>query len=78
MKTPVWFAPWGWVYRPTAPAGWLLAIIAGLFSLQIIAQALLAYRSFGATVFVSFPYVVSAGTLLNWIASKTSQHPNNK
>ena len=72
LKNPVWFEAWGWTYRPVSTAGWLLVAIALLFLAQVLVGAFLAYRSLGAIVFVTFPYVVSCGTLLNWIASKTA------
>ena len=71
-KELIWFSPWGWTYRPINAAGWLLVTVAVLFSLQVIGEAYLAYRTLSAVVFVSFPYVISTGTLYTWIASKTT------
>ena len=68
-----WFTPWGWIYRPIAWQGFLIALLALLFCAQVFLAVDRNAHSASDTLYAIFPYVTSVFLLLNWVASKTSQ-----
>lgn len=75
---PVWFKPWGWIYRPVSAIGGLLVLLCAVFCVQVFLQVDHYSRSVSDTFYGVFPYVVPGLMLLNWIASKTSADPDEK
>lgn len=72
MRRP-WFTPWGWVYRPVSWPGMVLVAMAAVFCTQVFLAVDRHSHSVSDTLYGLFPYVVSCLTLLNWVASKTSE-----
>ncbi len=71
LNTP-WFRKAGWVYRPIRWQGWVITVIAAVFSVHI----LLAVDAFTTspidTLYGIFPYIVPAFLLWLWVAKETS------
>jgi hypothetical protein len=72
MKTK-WFHEWGWFYRPVAWPGWLALILTVAFCVQVFTAIDRHSHSASDTLYGIFPLWVSAGTLLGWVASRTSE-----
>lgn len=70
-----WFAPWGWVYRPTSWQGVLLVLLAAVFCLQVFIAVDRRSHSVSDTLYGIFPFVAACLMLLSWVASKTSGGP---
>ncbi len=70
---PVWFKPWGWIYRPNSWQGIILLLLTLAFCAQVFIAVDRNAHSVSDTLYGIFPYVVPAFMLLNWVASKTSQ-----
>ncbi len=70
---PVWFKPWGWIYRPNSWQGIILLLLTLAFCVQVFIAVDRNAHSVSDTLYGIFPYVVPAFMLLNWVASKTSQ-----
>lgn len=67
-----WFAPWGWIYRPTAWQGVALAVLAAIFCGQVFLAVDRHSHSVSDTLYGIFPYIAPTLMLLNWVASKAS------
>ena len=72
MKRP-WFRPWGWVYRPVAPQGWLVLVLTLMFCVNVFLAVDRHSHSASDTFYGIFPFVVPAFGIAGWIASRTSQ-----
>ena len=68
-----WFKPWGWVYRPVSWQGVLLTLGTPTFCAQVFAAVDRHSHSVSDTMYGVFPFFVPALTVLNWVASKSSQ-----
>ena len=75
---PVWFRPWGWIYRPASAVGWMLVLLTVVFCGKTFIAVDRLTHSASDTLYGIFPYVVPSLMLLNWIASKTSGAPNDR
>ena len=69
--SPVWFRPWGWIYRPVAAIGWLLVLLTAVFCGKVFVMIDHLSHSASDTFYGVFPYIVPSLMLLNWVASKT-------
>lgn len=69
----VWFAPYGWLYRPVSWQGGLLVLMTMIFCIEAFIAVDRHSHSVSDTFFGVFPYVVPAFLLLNWIAAKASK-----
>jgi hypothetical protein len=67
-----WFRQWGWIYRPVAWQGWAASLVSLVFCAHVFVAVDRHSHSASDTLYGIFPYVVSALTLLNWMASKTA------
>jgi len=67
-----WFKPYGWIYWPTTWQGWLVTVLADLFVLHILLFVITRAQSVSDAMYASFPYLVPAFLLWNWIAAKKS------
>jgi peptidoglycan/LPS O-acetylase OafA/YrhL len=72
MKRP-WFRPWGWIYRPVAPLGWLVLALTLMFCANVFIAVDRHSHSASDTLYGIFPFVVPAFGIAGWIASRTSQ-----
>lgn len=72
--THIWFAQWGWIYRPVSLLGWLASILSVAFCVQVFVAVDRHSHSVSDTLYAVFPYFVSSFLLLNWLASRTSRH----
>ncbi len=68
-----WFREWGWFYRPVVWPGWLALTLTVAFCLQVFTAIDRHSHSVSDTLYGIFPFRVSAGTLLGWVASRTSE-----
>jgi hypothetical protein len=75
---PVWFRPWGWIYRPVASVGWMLVLLTLVFCGKVFVSGDHQSLSVSDTIYGVFPYVVPSLMLLNWVASKTCAHPSTE
>ena len=73
MKPTLWFKPWGWIYRPVSWQGWLTALIALAFCVQVFVAVDRHSHSVSDTLYGIFPYIVPTLLVLYWVASKTSR-----
>lgn len=76
MKYP-WFKKSGWIYLPVSVAGALLALGALAFCVTVFMAVDRNSHSVSDTLYGTFPYVVSAFTVLFWIAHHTSGQRGN-
>lgn len=67
-----WFAPWGWIYRPTSWQGAALTVLAAAFCTQVFLAVDRHSHSVSDTLYGVFPYIVPTLMLLNWVASKAT------
>ncbi|GAC1648460.1 MAG: hypothetical protein NVS4B3_04060 [Gemmatimonadaceae bacterium] len=68
----LWFRPLGWVYRPVSWEGVLLVLLVAVFCTQVVVAVDRHAHSVSDMLYGVFPYVVPCLTVLNWVASKTS------
>ena len=68
-----WFAPWGWIFRPTSVEGVLLVLLALAFCAQVFVAVDRHSHSVTDTLYGIFPFVVPALMVLNWVAGKTTR-----
>ena len=68
-----WFAPWGWIYRPTSVEGGLLVLLTLASCAQVFVAVDRHAHSVSDTLYGVFPFVVPALTVLNWVAGKTAR-----
>ena len=68
---PVWFKPWGWIYRPITSVGWMLVLLTAVFCGKVFLAVDHLSHSASDTLYGVFPYIVPSLMLLNWVASKT-------
>lgn len=73
MKSTLWFKPWGWIYRPVSWQGWLTALIALAFCVQVFVAVDRHSHSVSDTLYGIFTYIVPTLLVLYWVASKTSR-----
>ncbi|MCA9937894.1 MAG: hypothetical protein KC418_04590 [Anaerolineales bacterium] len=66
-----WFKAWGWVYRPVSWQGYVAALVALAFCVQVFVAVDSHSHSVSDTLYGVFPFVVCCFLLLNWLASKT-------
>ena len=68
-----WFAPWGWIFRPTSLEGVLVVLLALAFCVQVFVVVDRRSHSATDTLYGVFPFVVPTLIVLNWIAGKTAR-----
>ena len=66
-----WFKAWGWIYRPVSWQGYVAALVALAFCVQVFVAVDSHSHSVSDTLYGVFPFVVCCFLLLNWLASKT-------
>jgi len=68
-----WFAPMGWIYRPTHVVGWIISAVT--LTACIFAFVAVDRNSHSAsdTLIGVFPYAVLFVIIWGWIASKSSK-----
>lgn len=66
-----WFARWGWFYRPVSLAGVLVVLLALVFCAQVFLAVDARAHSVSDTLYGIFPYFVSVGFIVDWLASRT-------
>ena len=71
-----WFAPMGWIHRPTHPIGFALVLLAGIFCVQVFRVVDSQSHSVSDTLYGGFPFIVPCLMLLEWVASKSSGRGN--
>jgi len=69
---PIWFKPWGWIYRPLSWQGMVIVLLVLIFCVQVFLTVDRHSHSVSDTLYGIFPYIIPALMLLNWVASKTS------
>lgn len=73
----LWFAPWGWIYRPVSWQGLALVILAVSFCIQVFVAVDRQSHSVSDTLYGVFPYIVPTLIVLTWVASKASGTPSS-
>lgn len=73
----LWFARWGWVYRPVSWPGTSLLLASLAFCVQVFRAVDRHSHSVSDTFLGVFPYFACCFLLLNWVASKTSSDKPN-
>lgn len=73
MKTN-WFKKRGWFYIPTSIPGVSITLLTLAFCLTVFISVDNHSHSVSDTFYGIFPFFVSAGTLLFWIAGNTSKN----
>jgi hypothetical protein len=76
MKT-YWFKRWGWIYRPSHPLGFLLAIAALGFCVNTLRVVDRHAHSASDTLYNFYPFAVPTFLVLMWIAGRTSDETRN-
>jgi hypothetical protein len=71
---PIWFEPFGLIFRPVSITGWIISVVALAFCVHIFLFVDAKSHSVSDTCYDIFPYWVP--TFLAWIliANKTSRH----
>jgi hypothetical protein len=72
MKT-VWFKRWGWFYFPVSIPGFLIALAALAFCLQVFLAIDRKSHSASDTLYGIFPYYACAFLLYDWIGARTGE-----
>ena len=67
-----WFKRWGWVYRPVHPLGFLVALAALAFCVQVFRALDRNSHSATDTLYPFYAYAAPTFLGLMWIASRTS------
>jgi hypothetical protein len=75
MKT-FWFKKIGWIYLPVSVAGAIITLCAFIFCTTVFIAVDRHSHSVSDTFYGIFPYVISALTVLFWIAGNTSAKAN--
>jgi drug/metabolite transporter (DMT)-like permease len=68
-----WFRTWGWLHRPVSWQGWTAAVLTAMFCVQVFAAVDRHSHSVSDTLYGVFPFFVPALSLLEWVATHTSQ-----
>jgi hypothetical protein len=68
-----WFKKTGWIYIPVSIVGVIFYFCAIVFCATVFLAVDKHSHSVSDTLYGIFPYVISAFTLLFWIASNTSR-----
>ncbi|MFZ4456315.1 MAG: hypothetical protein ACOYOT_08855 [Bacteroidales bacterium] len=68
-----WFKKVGWIYFPTQVIGFVITFLVIVFCVTVFFAVDRNSHSISDTLYGIFPYVVSAFTILFWIASHTSK-----
>ena len=68
----IWFKKLGWFFRPVSWHGWLVVVVALIFSVQVFVAVDRHSHSVSDTFYGVFPFIVPTFLLLLWIASNTS------
>lgn len=66
------FKKWGWVYRPSNIAGWMITLIDLALIVLVFAAVDRNSHSVSDTLIGVFPWAWIFFATLNWIASKSS------
>ena len=77
MKTN-WFKRFGWFYLPVSVWGALLFALAALFCATVFRAADRHSHSATDTLYGVFPFFVCTFLLLDWVAARTSQRPEQE
>ena len=67
-----WFRRLGWLYLPTSPAGWLIALLALALTVNVFVAVDRHSHSASDTLYGVFPYAALFAIITMWIASHTS------
>ncbi|MBS1537026.1 MAG: hypothetical protein JST20_04690 [Bacteroidetes bacterium] len=68
----IWFKKIGWFYIPTSIIGSIITLFAIAFCVTVFVAIDRKSHSVSDTLYGIFPYVISAFTVLFWIANNTS------
>ncbi len=66
-----WFRPWGWIYLPVHPLGFLVLIAALAFAGQVFVWSDRHSHSIADTLYHWYPFAAPTFLGLMWIASRT-------
>jgi hypothetical protein len=72
--TTNWFKKFGWFYIPTSIIGAVITLLVIAFCATVFITADRNSHSASDTLYGFFPYLVSAFTILFWIAGNTSKN----
>lgn len=73
-----WFKKAGWIYIPTSITGITLFLMTIVFCISVFAAVDRHSHSGSDTLYGVFPFIVSAFTILFWIASNTSHKKSDE
>jgi hypothetical protein len=68
-----WFVPWGWLYRPIHPWGFVLTSMPAIFLVYVFRAIDLHSHSATDTLYQMFPYTSAAFLLWLWVAERTAR-----
>ena len=68
----LWFKRWGWVYRPVHPLGFVVALAALAFVVQVFFAVDRNSHSASDTLYRFYAFAAPTFLGLMWIASRTS------
>lgn len=68
----LWFKRWGWLYRPVHPLGFVAALAALAFVVQVFVATDRQSHSITDTLYRVYAYAAPTFLGLMWVASRTS------
>ena len=68
----LWFKRWGWFYRPVSPCGFVAALAALAFVVQVFRALDARSHSVTDTLYQFYAYAAPTFLGLMWIGSRTS------
>ena len=68
----LWFKRWGWFYRPVSPCGFVAALAALAFVVQVFLALDARSHSVTDTLYQFYAYAAPTFLGLMWIGSRTS------
>jgi len=71
-----WFKKAGWFYIPSSIAGAIITLLIIIFCITVFFAIDRNSHSVSDTLYGIFPFIVSAFTILFWIAHNTSEQSN--
>jgi hypothetical protein len=70
-----WFKPFGIVFLPVSPMGWLATLLPAAFCIQVFLAIDRHSHSVSDTLYGIYPFWVPTFLLWAWLASRTSRLP---
>jgi hypothetical protein len=70
-----WFKPFGIVFLPVSPMGWLATLLPAAFCIQVFLAIDRRSHSVSDTLYGIFPFWVPTFLLWVWIAGRLSEPP---